>query len=141
MIQLEHINLVIKDLDKSLAFYRTVFPQWRIRCEGGGEWYGKPRRWVHFGDDYQYLSLNEFGEGENRNLEGHSVGLAHFAYVTDNIDAVIHRLAQVGFSAHIDGADDPFRRNVYYLDPDGFEVEFVQYLSDLPAERNLDSSI
>jgi catechol 2,3-dioxygenase-like lactoylglutathione lyase family enzyme len=141
MIQLEHINLVIKDLEKSLAFYRAVFPHWSIRCEGGGEWYGKPRRWVHFGDDDQYLSLNEFGEGENRNLEGHSVGLAHFAYVTDNIDAVIQRLTQVGFPAHIDGADDPFRRNVYYLDPDGFEVEFVQYLSDLPAERNLDSSI
>ena len=140
MIQLEHINLVIKDLEKSLAFYRAVFPHWSIRSKGDGEWYGKPRRWVHFGDDYQYLAFNEFGEGKNRNLEGHSVGLAHFAYVTDNIDAVIQRLAQAGFPVHKDGADDPFRRNVYYLDPDGFEVEFVQYLSDLPAERNLDSS-
>ena len=66
MIHFEHINLVIKDLDQSIRFYQAAFPHWKIRTQGGGEWYGKPRKWVHFGDDYQYLALNEFGEGENR---------------------------------------------------------------------------
>ncbi len=137
MIQLEHVNLVIKDLDQSLAFYRAAFPHWRIRAKGGGEWYGKPRTWVHFGDDYQYLALNAFGEGNNRDLKGHQVGLAHFAFVVDNIDALIERLEKAGFAVDNPGAQEPFRRNVYFIDPDGFEVEFVQYLSDLPAERNL----
>ncbi len=137
MIQLEHVNLVIKDLDQSLAFYRAAFPHWRIRAKGGGEWYGKPRTWVHFGDDYQYLALNAFGEGNNRDLKGHQVGLAHFAFVVDNIDAMIERLEKAGFPVDNPGAQEPFRRNVYFIDPDGFEVEFVQYLSDLPAERNL----
>lgn len=137
MIQLEHLNLVIQDLDASLAFYRAAFPHWRIRAKGGGEWYGKPRVWVHFGDDYQYLALNEFGEGPNRKLEGHQVGLAHFAFVVSNIDAVIQRLEDAGFAVDNPGSEEPHRRNVYFIDPDGFEVEFVQYLSDLPAERNL----
>jgi predicted enzyme related to lactoylglutathione lyase len=137
MIHFEHINLVIKDLEKSLAFYKAAFPHWHIRNEGGGTWYGKPRRWVHFGDDYQYFALNEFGEGENRDLTGHNVGLAHFAFVTDNIDAVIERMNNIGVCVHNNGADEPFRRNVYFLDPDGFEVEFTQYFSDLPSERNL----
>jgi hypothetical protein len=41
---------------------------------------------VHFGDDRHYLALSDHGEGENRDLTGHSVGLVHFAYVTDNLD-------------------------------------------------------
>lgn len=136
MIQFEHINLVIKDLDKSLAFYRAVFPHWRIRAKGGGEWYGKPRVWVHFGDDYQYIALNEFGEGENRDLTGHQVGLAHFAFATDNLAALNKRMQDAGYAIAKEGADSKFRDNVYYIDPDGFEVEFVQYHSDIPAERN-----
>lgn len=137
MIQLEHINLVINNLDKSLAFYRAAFPHWDIRAKGGGEWYGKPRVWVHFGDDYQYIALNEFGVGENRDLKGHQVGLAHFAFVTHNLTALIERMQSAGYAVDKDGADEPFRRNVYYIDPDGFEVEFVEYMSDLPAERNI----
>lgn len=139
MLQLEHINLVIKDLKKSLHFYSAAFPHWHIRSKGGGEWYGKPRTWVHYGDDYQYIALNEFGEGYNRDLRGHQVGLAHFAFVTQNIDAVIQRLEKSGYSVANSGSAEPHRRNVYFVDPDGFEVEFVQYLSDLPAERNLQS--
>jgi catechol 2,3-dioxygenase-like lactoylglutathione lyase family enzyme len=34
MIHFEHINLVIKDLEKSLAFYKAAFPHWHIRNEG-----------------------------------------------------------------------------------------------------------
>lgn len=137
MIHLEHLNLVVQNTDRSLAFYRAAFPHWRIRCEGRGEWYGKPRRWVHFGDNYQYLAISDHGEGSNRDLTGHQVGLAHFAYVVTDLDAIIKRLTKAGFPIHTSGADATHRRNVYFLDPDGFEIEFVQYLSDLPAERNL----
>ncbi|WP_394170735.1 VOC family protein [Saccharospirillum alexandrii] len=137
-MHLEHINLVITSLDRSLAFYRAAFPHWRIRTRGEGTWYGKPRIWVHFGDDNHYIALNEMGEGNNRDLTGHQVGLAHFAYVTHNLDAVIKRLRQAGFEVTNPGSEEPHRRNAYFVDPDGFEVEFVQYLSDLPEERNLE---
>ena len=137
MIQLEHINLVVKDLNQSLKFYQAAFPHWRIRTQGESAWYGKARSWLHFGDDYQYLALNDNGEGDNRNLSGHQVGLAHFAFVTHNIAAVISRLKSAGFEVDKQGADDPFRTNVYFIDPDGYEVEFVEYTSDIPAERNL----
>lgn len=137
MIHLEHLNLVVHNTERSLAFYRAAFPHWRIRCEGHSEWYGKPRRWVHFGDDYQYLAISDHGEGSNRDLTGHQVGLAHFAYVVTDLDAIIKRLTTAGFTVHSSGAEATHRRNAYFLDPDGFEIEFVQYLSALPAERNL----
>ncbi|WP_223788187.1 VOC family protein [Marinicella meishanensis] len=136
MIRIEHINIVGKDIDQSLHFYRAAFPHWSIRAEGTGEWYGKPRRWIHFGDDYQYLAISDFGEGENRDLTGHQVGLAHFAFAVDNLDAMIKRLTAAGYPVFKPGADSPFRKNIYFEDPDGFEVEFTEYLTDIPAERN-----
>ncbi|AQS39698.1 lactoylglutathione lyase family protein [Shewanella psychrophila] len=136
MLHLEHLNLVVEDIPTTLKFYRAAFPHWSVRGGGEGTWHGKPRNWVHFGDDYQYLTFNDDGVGQNRDLTGHQVGLAHFAFVTDNIDAVIERLALAGFLADKDGAIDEFKRNVYYLDPNGYEVELVQYLSDIPSQRN-----
>ena len=135
---LEHLNLVVKDIPKTLAFYQAAFPHWRIRCQGESEWYGVKRNWVHFGDETQYLTFNDDGEGENRDLTGHQVGLAHFAYVTTNIQAIIDRLAEAGFDIAKPGADNKYRKNVYFIDSNGYEVEFVEYYSDLPSERNSD---
>jgi catechol 2,3-dioxygenase-like lactoylglutathione lyase family enzyme len=137
-MHLEHLNLVVKDIAKALTFYKAVFPHWQIRSRGQAEWYGIERNWVHFGDDYQYLTFNDDGSGENRDLTGHQTGLAHFAYVTENLQAVVDRLEAAGFKVAKTGADNRFRKNVYFLDPDGFEVEFVEYLSDLPDHRNSD---
>lgn len=139
MVHLEHINLVVDNIPAMLKFYQAAFPHWKVRTSGSGDWYGKPRNWLHFGDDYQYIALSDHGEGENRDLNGHQIGLAHFAFITDNIDAVIDRLTTAGFPVAKPGAEEPYRKNIYFFDPAGFEVEFVEYLSDLPEERNLTS--
>ena len=112
---LEHLNLFVANIEDMLKFYRAAFPHWRIRDEGDGEWYGKPRKWVHFGDDHQYIALSEPAEGPNRDLESNSVGLAHFAYVTHNIEAVITRLTDAGYAITSDGSAEPFRKNVYFI--------------------------
>ena len=135
-MHLEHLNLVVRDIPKTLAFYKAAFPHWRIRNQGRADWYGVERNWVHFGDDYQYLTFNDDGTGDNRDLSGHQTGLAHFAYTTEDLQAVIDRLEVAGFAVAKDGAENRFRKNVYFIDPNGFEVEFVEYLSDLPEERN-----
>lgn len=137
-MRLEHLNLVVNDIPESLAFYEAAFPHWSIRSEGRSEWHGVERNWVHFGDEYQYLTFNDDGTGENRDLAGHQTGLAHFAFVINNIQSLVDRLEDAGFKIAKPGAANRFRKNVYFIDPDGFEVEFVQYLSDLPKERNSD---
>ncbi|WNC71722.1 VOC family protein [Thalassotalea psychrophila] len=136
MLYLEHLNLVVQDIPSTLNFYQAAFPHWQVR--GGGEalWYGKPRNWLHFGDEYQYLTFNDDGVGANRDLSGHQVGLAHFAFVTSNLSTLIERLAKAGFEIAKDGADSVHRNNVYFVDPSGYEVEFVEYLTDIPKERN-----
>ena len=136
MLHLEHLNLVVNDIPKTLSFYQAAFPHWAVRGGGQNDWYGKSRSWVHFGDDYQYLAFNDNGVGENRDLKGHQVGLAHFAFATNDIKGVITRLQEAGFEIAIDGAEDIYRKNVYFIDPNGYEVEFVEYVSDIPSERN-----
>lgn len=137
-MHLEHINLVVKNIKKSLEFYQVVFPHWSIRGGGKSEWYGKARNWLHFGDDYHYIALADNGIGENRDLKQHQVGLAHIAYVTDNIVDLVERLGKSGYqpSIALDLETYTEKGNVYYLDNDGFEIEFVQYFSDNPKQRN-----
>ena len=136
MMTLEHINLVVSNIKEALTFYQAAFPHWAVRGGGINEWSGKARNWVHFGDDYQYIAFNDNGVDKNRDLSGHQVGLAHFAYVTSDLAGVIGRLAQAGFSVDKEGAKDEYRSNVYFIDPSGYEVEFIQYHSDLPEHRN-----
>ncbi|WP_068545220.1 VOC family protein [Thalassotalea crassostreae] len=137
-MHLEHINLFVKDMDATLKFYRAAFPHWQIRSQGRASWYGTPRNWIHFGDEYQYLAFSDSATGENRDLESMNVGLSHFAFVTNNIESTIKRLRQAGYPVAKDGATSKFRKNFYCIDPSGYEVEFVEYLSDIPSERNQD---
>ena len=136
MLQLEHLNLVVKDIEASVEFYQTAFPHWRVRGEGKGEWYGKARRWLHLGDDYQYLTFNDDGEEAIRDGQGHQIGVSHFAYVTDDLAGIRQRLLDAGYPLYSDGNHTDYRKNVYFIDPAGFEVEFVQYFSDRPSQRN-----
>lgn len=52
---------------------------------------------------------------------------------------MVNRLTEAGFAVAKGGAGEPFRKNIYFIGPAGFEVEFAEYLSDVPAERNLSS--
>ena len=139
MIQLEHVNLVVKDIPEMLVFYKAAFPHWYVRDEEKADWSGPPRSWVHFGEGHEQIALPAHGEGENRDLAGHPVGLPHFAYVTNNIESVTKRLVDAGFPIAKPGAEEPYRKNVYFVDPAGFEIEFVEYLSDDPKLRNATS--
>lgn len=136
MIRLEHINLVVKDIATSLTFYKAAFPEWEIRDSGEGEWSGKAREWLHFGDDTTYISFNNNALSASRDLTGHQAGLAHFAFEISNLKALQQRLLNAGFDYRVRGDDNPYRHNIYYIDPDGNEIEFVQYFSDLKSQRN-----
>ena len=56
--------------------------------------------------------------------------------MTNNIESVTQRLVDAGFPIAKPGAEEPYRKNVYFVDPAGFEIEFVEYLSDDPKLRN-----
>ena len=118
-VRLEHAFLFVRDLDKSLAFYGALFPGWTIRWDGRKEGEGT---WVHFGPPGEgqpgYLSLC----GGRAAPNGEHIGFTH-----PDVAALSERLAKAGIRKTDDAEDAHFRR-VYFEDPDGHELEFVQRL-------------
>ena len=55
----------------------------------------------------------------------------------DDLEALSRRLQAAGYPIEIVGGDHPFRKNLYFLDPAGFEFDFVEYLSEKPEEKNM----
>ncbi len=136
MPKIEHINLVVTEIDPTFDFLKAAFPEWRLRGEGRDQWAGMPRRWVHVGDDDFYITLNDFGKGRQRDLSSAEPGLAHIGFEVSSLDDVVERLEHAGYRPHHLGADHPHRKNTYFINDEGLEFEFVEYLSDAPEEKN-----
>lgn len=133
-LKLEHANLTVTDIDDMVRFLRTAFPNFRVRHdEGEGT-----DRWVHVGTDDYYIALNQAGESEQerRVLYSKTPGFNHLAWQIDDADGLRKRLLEAGFKDSTLPNSHPFRKRVYFFDPDGNEWEFVEYLSEEPAERN-----
>lgn len=121
---IEHVNLTVADLERSIDFYATVFG-FEVRWRGTSS-DGKPA--AHIGDDQQYLALFQAREIDDPPAPRKSydrVGFNHFGYVVDDLDDLKERLAklEVGMTEQ---RYDP-GRHVYFMDPDGIEIEAVQY--------------
>jgi len=137
MVKLEHVNLVVSDIDQTVDFIQTAFPDWIIRGRGESEWYGNKRHWLHIGNDDYYITLNDNAAGANRNLKSQAAGLAHIGFAVDDLAGISARLQNKGYPIATIGADHPYRKTLYFIDPAGFEFEFIQYLSDIPEQKNL----
>lgn len=136
MVRFEHANLVVKNIENTLQFIQVAFPSWVIRGQGEMQWQGKTRRWLHVGSDDYYLTLNNGAQENNRLLKGDAAGLAHLGFVVDDLDGVISRLKKNGYKIDVNLAEHGFRKNIYFVDPEGFQFEFVQYFSEKHHERN-----
>ena len=137
MANVEHVNLVVKDIKETKDFLLAAFPDWRVRGQGQNSWYGDKRNWIHIGTDHSYITLNDMGDGSNRDLKSLNVGLAHIGIVVEDVDELRNRLVSKGYEIGTIGADHPFRKTIYFIDPAGYEFEFIQYLSDKPEEKNM----
>ena len=119
---IEHVNLTVSDLDRSIAFYCNLLDlhvRWKGPIDGD-------RLGAHVGDDHFYLALFQAtvdGEVEHDYLRP---GVNHFGFVVDDLDKARERLAELGAVVHLEGDYEPGRR-IYFMDPDGYEVELVQY--------------
>lgn len=119
---LEHVNLTVSDLDRSIKFYADAFGfhvRWRGNTTGG-----TPA--AHLGDDRCYIALFQAKYPGHTDSDYISVGVNHFGFVVDDLDAMRARLESLGISPTDDQDYEPGRR-FYFKDHDGFEIELVQY--------------
>ena len=119
---LEHVNMTVSDLNRSIDFYSKLLGlkvRWQGKTSDGSSA-------AHVGDDRCYLALFQAtAEGKPSN-DYSTPGLNHFGFVVDDLDAARDRVAELGAEVHAEMDYDPGRR-VYIFDPDGIEVELVEY--------------
>ena len=139
--RLEHANINVRSIDETIRFLTAAFPEFRVR--GRGEVEGRP--WVHVGTDDSYLALNEFEPRTAGSTDGAGGGeppafgtepLNHLGFVVDDAEALASRLRAAGFREGFAAPAHKYRIRKYFLDADGNEWEFVEYLTDDPALQN-----
>jgi len=134
-IRLEHANLIVRNVDATIRFLQTAFPEFEVRGEGKS-WNGK--RWLHIGTEDTYIALNEALDEPVEHWVPYAgkPGVNHLGYEVDDVDALRARLAAAGYRDSTVPNSHPHRKRVYFYDTDGNDWEFVQYGSENPAERN-----
>lgn len=130
--ELEHANVNTKSIDRMVAFLTLALPNYRVRGGGDAEDGG---RWVHIGSDDTYLALNEPGPSANA-AAANEPFLNHLGFVVNDAESLRRRLLDAGYEESYIAEPHPYRRRVYFLDPDGNEWEFVEYHASDPAKRN-----
>jgi catechol 2,3-dioxygenase-like lactoylglutathione lyase family enzyme len=143
MTTLAHTGLTVRDLDRSLAFYRDVLGMevvFEQEKRGGylAEIVGYPDAHVrmahlqfpgggHRVELFEYLQPTPQGEpGEPRD-----VGITHVCLAVDDIDVVFGRVVAAGASpvsapVLVDTGANAGGRGVYVRDPDGTLLELFQ---------------
>jgi catechol 2,3-dioxygenase-like lactoylglutathione lyase family enzyme len=133
--RLEHANLCVRDIDRTIQFVMTAFPEFQIRRDATDP---DGSRWVHVGTDETYLALTQVTAEPAKRwtpYEGEP-GVNHLGFEVDDADALRERMRAAGYEDSTVPNSHPHRKRVYFYDPDGNDWEFVQYLSDDPAERH-----
>ena len=143
MTALVHTGLTVRDLDRSLAFYRDVLGMevvFEQEKQGGylAEIVGYPNahvRMAHltFQGGGHRIELFEYLEPPSRGNGGEprDVGITHVCLAVDDIDAVLARLTKGGGEAVsspvlVDTGVNAGGRGVYLRDPDGILIELFQ---------------
>jgi catechol 2,3-dioxygenase-like lactoylglutathione lyase family enzyme len=131
--QLEHANMTVTSLDEAVRFLTTALPDFQPR--GGGD-SANGGRWLHVGTDDSYIALHEPATADETAQTPSRGPVNHLGFVVDDADSLHQRLTDAGYRQGYVAPTHPYRKRVCFLDNDGGEWEFVQYLSDNPSQRN-----
>jgi hypothetical protein len=137
MIRLEHANMTVQSIDEVQDFLQTAFPDFRVRHEGSVDLPDCTKRWMHLGNDHQYIALEELNLHQKDQRDSYrDIGINHLGFVVEDLAPVVARLVSKGYRQGHLHAESRYRRRVYFFDKTGFEWEFVEYKSADPKLRN-----
>ncbi|MDB5523763.1 MAG: gloA5 [Rhizobium sp.] len=124
-LRLHHVSIIVRDLDISLPFYREVFglePIVRPPFPFPGAWLGCGTQQIH---------LIVHADGSFRTSNKIDRSDLHFAFRTDDFEAIVAKLQSMGFNA--DAAEgDPKKIYVNRQPTAGFPQIFL-----LDPDRNI----
>ena len=124
-MRLEHANITVTNIDNSFDFYHKLFG-FEKRWEGTASGNAGPVRAVHVGTEDTYLSFFE-AEKEGRASANYGVvGVNHLGFQVQDLPSYRATLEGLGVAVHLEADYEPGER-IYFYDPDGVEIELVEY--------------
>ncbi len=129
-LRIQHVDLAVGDVERSLAFYLAVLGPLGLR-----EWQRFPTYrgteqvvYLSLGDRDEYLGLRPADGGSHRYYE---VGLEHLAFYVDSradVDAAYRRCCEIGARVQFPPEEDKDIEGFYEMfvfDPDGHRIEIA----------------
>ncbi len=112
---IDHVNMKVKDLEKSVEFYKNLFG-FEIKQEENPNKIDAPSKII--GNDAIKLCMYEVPD---MSPEG---GIAHFGFNITNFNEIIQKCKELGVEVLYGGIVDWDKsKSVYIVDPSGYEIE------------------
>jgi catechol 2,3-dioxygenase-like lactoylglutathione lyase family enzyme len=144
-VRLDHINIVVSDLQKAAEFFMRLGFKETIRSRISGERFSAVTGLPYF--DAEFIGFSLQGSTVNVELiryyspEGdrdplasrpNRLGFRHLAFAVDDIDSEVARLKAAGveFQSDVQVWEETGKKLVYFYGPDGIILEFAQYRPD-----------
>ena len=123
--ELGHLVLYVRDLERSIAFYRDLLG-WKQIASPEGPGIRFPAAAFTSGRTHHELLLIEVGPDAAPQPQGRHVGLYHFGLKIgdsdDDLRQALSRLSEAGVTI-VGMSDHTVSHSLYILDPDGNEIE------------------
>lgn len=127
--EIDHINRYVSNVDKFIEFYQTALG---FRLIGKGV--------KHSGMKYAILqgAGHELFISEKDNFGVNNGNLRHIGYYVDNVDIILKDFKLKGY-ADIEQQPivKPYSRQIYIKDPDGMEIDLIQWTDKEGFYKNL----
>jgi len=118
---IDHVNMKVKDLEKSVEFYKNLFG-FEIKQEENPNKIDAPSKII--GNDTIKLCMYEVPD---MSPEG---GIAHFGFNITNFNEIIQKCKELDVEVLYGGIVDWDKsKSVYIVDPSGYEIE----LGEIPG--------
>jgi len=95
--RLEHANLIVRDIDSTVRFLQTAFPEFKIRFDSLDR-DPDEERWMHIGSDETYIALTQATVDPEQRWKPYSgiPGVNHLGYEVDDVVSLGRRLEHDG---------------------------------------------
>lgn len=128
-MKVDHINRYVSSVDKFIEFYSKLLDYKLI---------GKGKK--QNGNSYAILagSGHELFISEKECFEAVQENMRHIGYSVDNIEIMMEKLAAQGYPAEeLKIINKAFSRQIYIKDPDGMEIDLIQWTDKDGFYKNL----
>ena len=142
----DHIDLAVTDVDRSLAFYLGVLGSLGLKVEGRFQTYRGTEEVVYLGFGHMHvpgtqpetrLGLRKADGGEHHYFH---VGIEHLAFTVDTpseVDGAYQRCLEMGARIHCEPEEEsdlPGYYAFFVFDPDGIRVEVCHWAEHVRTE-------